>query len=106
MDSENIILGGRSHITYTVLATQISLYSSYYSAFSTTLKTKLTTRLHQDQMPLPLKTYREMLRHPFKDDLQRACDQEINTLKSKNTFNLVLQLDNDYNNSSLPLMWV
>jgi hypothetical protein len=68
LNTENIIPGGRSRATHTTLATQYRPYNSYHSAFSTALRTKPVVRQHRDQMLLPLKSYREMLRYPFKDD--------------------------------------
>ena len=81
---------------------------SYYSAFGSIWKSAKPKDLHRDSLPPPLKSWKQMLKHPYKEEFLQAAKKEYRGLESKGTFEYIAENDLRVQNSNqkpLPLMW-
>ncbi|KAL2001075.1 hypothetical protein VTN02DRAFT_2265 [Thermoascus thermophilus] len=62
-----------------------------------------TKPLHRDQLPPLPKTWRQLLKHPFKDSFIKAAETEFNELKARDTFKTVRCLKAA---QVIPVKWV
>ena len=81
---------------------------SYHSAFGSIWKTAKPKGLHRDSLPPPPKSWKQMLKHPYKEEFLQAAEKEYRGLESKGTFEYIAENDPRVQNSNqkpLPLMW-
>ena len=84
---------------------QMDKLVGYYTSFSTAVKARgMTKPLHQDTLPAPPNSWKQMLKHPHSAEFRKAADKEFNTLLEKGTFEYIEKLKVDY--EPLLLMWV
>ena len=77
----------------------------YIGAFSIDLRGKksraLSQKIHRDKLPPSPSTWKEVLKHPYKNEILAATKLEFNNL-SRDTFEIVDQ----YEGHTVPLKWV
>lgn len=56
----------------------------YYTAFTAGLRDR--SQLHRDQLPRAPRSWKEMLRHPYKDGFLAAAMKEYKNLSRRGTF--------------------
>jgi Reverse transcriptase (RNA-dependent DNA polymerase)/Pol polyprotein, beta-barrel domain len=106
-DLENIIQGSRTRRSaHATALKQTDELIGYFSAFSTARMAITTKPPHRDKLPLPPKSWKQMLKHQYSNEFKRAADKEFNALLSKGTFNYVAKSQVDDGTTPLPLMWV
>ena len=107
IDSGNIIQGSRTRRSaYTTVLQQTDKLVGYYTSFNTAVKAGgITKPFHQDALPPPPKSWKQMQKHPHAIEFKKAADKEFNALLNKGTFEYV---DKSIVNTKepLPLMWV
>ncbi|EDN97519.1 hypothetical protein SS1G_12370 [Sclerotinia sclerotiorum 1980 UF-70] len=78
--------------------------SSYFAAFAIGRSKLRTPRLHQNDLPPPPRFYHELVQHPYAREFQKACEDEINALKERKTFEYIDI--STRGQKPLPLLWV
>lgn len=78
--------------------------SSYFAAFAIGRSKLRTPRLHQNDLPPPPRFYHELVQHPYAREFRKACEDEINALKERKTFEYIDI--STRGQKPLPLLWV
>lgn len=73
------------------------------TAFQIGLMDRTKNQLHRSTLPNPPQNYREMLRHSYQKEWEKAMDVEMNGLRSKETFQ---EIPRQQDTKTLPLRWV
>ena len=86
---ENILKGTR-HSAYTIALQQLDKLIKYYALFNTTIRARGVTKpLHQDTLPPPPKSWKQMQKHPYTKEFKKVVDKEFNALLNKETFEYI-----------------
>ncbi|RKF72133.1 hypothetical protein GcM3_099017 [Golovinomyces cichoracearum] len=103
LDPENIISGTRrTHYGGQFVSQVHDSLHSYYLSFCTA-KMETSFRHHPDNLPpVPIR-WSQMLRHKFRKEFKIAAEKEFHTLKSKNTWEFVEEIQNA---NLIPLIWI
>ena len=83
--------------------------STYWSSFVAASANAPKTQFHHTALPLEPRFYKDVMKlpYPHKEGFIRAIQQEIETVKRKDTFERITWSDFDaQNNEVLPLLWV
>ena len=109
-DEANIILQRtRRKAAHAVALTQGSELVVYHSAFTSQLSDKSLAKQCPSpaELPLPPKSWRQMLKHPHAEGFKIAAQKEYNDLFAKGTFELQskAQMDPQQLTNQLPLIW-
>ncbi|KAI1000402.1 hypothetical protein K3495_g7793 [Podosphaera aphanis] len=78
--------------------------NEYLLAFSSVVVQKqepIEKQIHRDQLPPPPKTWKESMKHPFKNRIMAATCLEFNHLMQD-----TLEVENSYNGHAVPLKWI
>ena len=106
--NQSLILPSRTRNRQQAHATAISNLadlSGYHAAFAIDLAPKLPPKqLHRDNLPEEPKNWRQLLRHPHKDQFTQAARKEFDHLTTRGTFRLAKR--SDVKSTILPLVWV
>jgi hypothetical protein len=73
--------------------------TGYYIAFAAVVAQTPYKKLHKDNLPLPPKLYKQMLKHPYKQGFSNVIRVEYSKLGDKNIYEEV-----EYNNKYLLLL--
>ena len=89
-----------------VLSSQnYTMVNVYLGAFCSNILSKQkfgkNTKIHRDHLPPPPATWKDLIKHPHKDEIPKATHLELNQLM-KDT----LKIDNSYQGHKLPLKWI
>ena len=105
-DSRNIIQGSRTQRSaYVAALRQTDKLIGYYALFNTVVKARgMTKPPHQDILPAPPKSWKQMLKHLHSVEFRKAADKEFRALLEKGTFEYIKKSKVD--NDPLLLMWV
>ena len=102
---ENILKRTRRSAYITVLQQSDKLIG-YHALFNTTIRAGGVTKpLHQDILPPPPKSWKQMQKHPYAKEFKKAVDKEFNALLNKGTFEYIDKSKVD-KQEPLLLMWV
>ena len=91
----------------------MDIEQEFYAAFSTALfQTKTVecslisfpVRIHRDSLPPPLRTWKEMMKHPHREGFLAAAHIEYQGLQNKGTFDEIERTQ--LRTIPLPLLWV
>ena len=101
---ESLILPGRTRRSAHSAALQLNdKLRGYHLAFSSTWKQIRPSTPHHDSLPLPPKSWKQMLKHPHANEFQKAVEKEYRALESKGTFIYIEK--GGITQKPLPLMW-
>jgi hypothetical protein len=111
VDTANILTGSRKR-----KAREDPDFASYHvsivepaavrNAFATALYAPRTQeRSHRDDLPPEPRTWKEVLKHPHRNDFLAAARKELDTIQKKGAFQ-VIQKPNDSSKQIIPLTWV
>ena len=85
---------------------QLDKLIGYHALFNTTIRARGVTKpLHQDTLPPPPKSWKQIQKHLYTIEFKKVVDKEFNTLLNKETFEYINKSKVD-KQESLPLMWV
>ena len=102
---ENILKGTRRS-AYTIVLQQLDKLIEYHALFNTTIRAGGVTKpLHQDILPPPPKSWKQMQKHLYAKEFKKAVDKEFDALLNKGTFEYIDKSKVD-KQEPLPLMWV
>jgi hypothetical protein len=73
--------------------------TSYHAIFAITIAQTLHKRLHRNNLPPLLKSWKQILKHPYKQGFSNATRVEYSKLKNKNIYKEI-----KYNNKYLLLL--
>ena len=69
---------------------QLDKLIEYHASFNTTIRTRGVTKpLHQDTLPPPPKSWKQMQKHPYTKEFKKVVDKEFNALLNKETFEYI-----------------
>ena len=85
----------------------------YHTAFNLTFNSAWKAehkmkpmRLHQDSLPPPLNSWRQMLKHRYSAEFKKATNKEFEALLAKGTFKYIKASEIDSKAQVIPLMWI
>jgi len=85
---------------------QLDKLIEYHTLFNTTIRARGVTKpLHQDTLPPPPKSWKQIQKHPYVIEFKKVVDKEFNALLNKGTFEYIDKSKVD-KQEPLPLMWV
>ena len=108
LHAEFILPGRTRSSAHAVMLQQNKALASYYSAFSTIWRSAKPKGLHRDNFPPCPKSWRQMLKHPYKQEFLQAAEKEYRSIESKESFEYIAENDlrvQEYSQTPLPLMW-
>src|SRR5205814_5567998 len=89
INPENILKRTRRSAYITVLQQSDKLIG-YYASFNTAIRAGGVTKpLHQDILPPPPKSWKQMQKHPYAKEFKKVVDKEFNALLNKGTFEYI-----------------
>ena len=69
---------------------QLDKLIGYHASFNTTIRARGVTKpLHQDTLPPPPKSWKQMQKHLYAKEFKKAVDKEFNALLNKGTFEYI-----------------
>src|SRR5436853_1468638 len=105
INPENILKGTR-RLAYIIVLQQLDKLVGYHALFNTAIRAGGVTKpLHQDTLPPPPKSWKQMQKHPYAKEFKKVADKEFNALLNKGTFEYIDKSKVD-KQEPLPLMWV
>ncbi|KAL1974702.1 hypothetical protein VTN31DRAFT_4906 [Thermomyces dupontii] len=102
ISEENIVEGKRRRRPPKTTPSPTTL-RTFHTTLFTAFQTKLENRVHRSELPPEPKSWRQMLKHKFRDFWFAACGEEVKKLEERGTYKLVPK---PYGKQIIPLMWI
>lgn len=112
LNTSNVLPEGSSRsrqpnrrFAHAALLDNVSHLSGYFAAFTVGLQKDLNEfKNHRDSLPSEPKSWRRLLKHPYKISFVQAAQRELEALQQHDTFEYLPRPDNT--KEVLPLLWV